>query len=156
MPVWNPLLGGVRHSLWSGRCRVRLSAFNSWYFERDPAWRGFYEFDALRAEFNVYGRGEYNEQTAPVFSSVGWTEVDVDLLKNWCFLDRKLYNTNTLRTLLDKLKSDQSSIEPRPWSELARQLLSDSELLGVWGCGVIFLVGWAHRARWASYLRAVM
>ena len=46
---------------------------NSWYYSRDEAWRDFYKFNALRVAFTDYGRGEYNEATAPVFAKVGWT-----------------------------------------------------------------------------------
>jgi hypothetical protein len=120
-----------------------FARFNTWYYERDPAWHGFYEFNALRAAFTDYGRGEYNEQTAPVFSSAGWTRIDVELLKDWCFLDRERYNTATLKAVLNALATRERAMEPRPWSELVQVLLNDPELLALWGIGAIFLIALA-------------
>jgi hypothetical protein len=119
---------------------LMLFGMNRWYYERDPAWRGFYRFNALRAAFTDYGHGEFNEQTAPVYSSVGWTQVDVEMLKNWCFLDRERYNTQTLQKVLDGLASCEHATEARPWSGLLQLFFGDSELLALWVCGAIVLI----------------
>jgi hypothetical protein len=114
--------------------------FNTWYYSRDEAWRDFYKFNALRVEFTDYGRGEYNESTAPVFSKVGWTRADVDMLRAWCFLDRDRFNVQTLQTVLDGLASRERATETRSWQELAEIVLADTEVLALWACGAIFLL----------------
>jgi hypothetical protein len=114
--------------------------FNNWYYARDEAWRDFYKFNALRVAFTDYGRAEYNQVTAPVFSQVGWTRADVDLLREWCFLDRERFNIQTLQTVLDGLASQERATEPRPWRELAEIVFANTEVLALWACGAIFLL----------------
>jgi hypothetical protein len=117
-----------------------LVGFNNWYYASDEAWRDFYRFNALRAEFTDYGRAEYNEVTAPVFSKVGWTRADVDLLREWCFLDRERFNIRALETALDGLASLERATEPRSWRELAEIFFANTEVLALWACGAIFLL----------------
>ena len=117
-----------------------LVRVNDWYYARDEAWRDFYKFNALRVAFTDYGRAEYTAVTAPVFSKVGWTRADVDLLREWCFLDRERFNIQTLQTVLDGLTSTEKVTEPRPWSELAQILLDNTEFLALWACVAILLL----------------
>ena len=51
-----------------------LTRFNSWYYERDPGWRGFYEHNFLRGRFTDYLPVAYNERTRPALEAVGWSE----------------------------------------------------------------------------------
>jgi hypothetical protein len=118
--------------------------FNNWYYARDEAWRGFYKFNALRAAYTDFGRGAYNGQTKPVFASVGWTQADVEMLRNWCFLDRQRFNSDTLQTVLDGLASREHATEPRPWSGLFENFFAESEVLALWTCGAIFLIALAN------------
>jgi hypothetical protein len=115
---------------------------NNWYYARDEGWRDFYKFNLLRVAFTDFGRAEYNEVTAPVFSKVGWTRADVDLLREWCFLDRDRFNIQTLQTALDGLASREQATEPRPWGDLFEILFTDTEVLALWACGALFLVYW--------------
>lgn len=117
-----------------------LVEFNKWYYARDEAWHDFYKFNALRVEFTDNGRAEYNEATAPIFSKVGWTRADVELLRVWCFLDRDRFNIQTMQTALEGLASHAVTTEPRPWKELAEILFADTEVLALWACGAIFLL----------------
>jgi hypothetical protein len=117
-----------------------LLSFNNWYYAWDEAWRDFYQFNALRVAFTDYGRAEYNEVTAPVFTKVGWTRADVNLIREWCFLDRARFNIQTLQTVLDGLASQERATTPRPWRELAEILCADTEVLALWACGAIFLL----------------
>ncbi len=116
-----------------------LVGLNNWYYARDEAWRDFYKFNALRVAFTDYGRAEYNKVTAPVFSKVGWTRADVDLLREWCFLDRERFNIQTLQTVLDGLALQERATEPRSWNEFAEILFGNTEVLALWACGAIFL-----------------
>jgi len=116
-----------------------LVGLNNWYYAKDEAWRDFYRFNALRVAFTDYGRAEYNKVTAPVFAKVGWTRADVDLLREWCFLDRKRFNIQTLQAVSDGLASRERATEPRSWSEFAEILFGDTEVLALWACGAIFL-----------------
>jgi hypothetical protein len=117
-----------------------LSGFNNWYYSRDEGWRDFYKFNSLRVAFTDNGRADYNEVTAPVFSKVGWTRADVELLREWCFLDRARFNTQTLQTAFEGLASRERATEPRPWRELLEILFTNTEVLGSWACGAIFLI----------------
>jgi hypothetical protein len=120
-----------------GFALVRL---NNWYYARDEGWRDFYKFNSLRVEFTDYGRAEYNDVTAPVFAKVGWTRADVDLLREWCFLDRDRFNIQTLQTALEGLASRERATEPRPWRDLLDIFRANTEVLALWACGALFLI----------------
>jgi hypothetical protein len=133
-----------------GFALVRL---NNWYYARDEGWRDFYKFNALRVEFTDYGRGEYNDVTAPVFAKVGWTRADVDLLREWCSLDRDRFNIQTLQTALEGLASRERATEPRPWRDLLEIFFTNSEVLALWACGAIFLIAWKNEGS-SRFVRA--
>ena len=124
-----------------GFALVRL---NNWYYARDEGWRDFYKFNSLRVEFTDYGRGEYNDVTAPVFAKVGWTRADVDLLREWCFVDRNRFNIQTLQTVLDGLASRERATEPRSWKDLLEIFFTNTEVLALWACGALFLIVWKN------------
>ena len=114
--------------------------FNDGYYARDEGWQDFYKFNSLRTVFTDYGRADYNEVTAPVFSKVGWTRADVDLLRAWCFLDRDRFNVKTLQAALDGLASRERATNPRPWRDLLEILFTNTEVLALWASGAIFLI----------------
>jgi hypothetical protein len=117
---------------------VRADHYNKSYYAGDPAWRDYYPFNAERIEFIDYGHVEYNPQTAGVFAGAGWLPVDLGMLRNWAFLDRQRFNTESLRTIVDALPSSQWQA-PRPWLELLARFAKDGELWGLLACGLACL-----------------
>jgi hypothetical protein len=114
------------------------NSFNTWYYQWDAGWRDYYPFSARRVEFIDYGHVEYNPQTAEAFASAGWLPIDLQMLRNWAFLDRERYNSRSLQTILDALPVSNWQ-PPRPWHTLINRLAADSELWGLLACGAACL-----------------
>jgi hypothetical protein len=108
------------------------------YYGQDAAWQSFFPFNALRVEFMDFDRAEYSEQTAAVFNAAGWLPVDVQMLRNWAFLDQDRYNSQKLQTIL-KAAPSANWRSPRPWGALTQQMAADSELWGILVCGAAAL-----------------
>jgi hypothetical protein len=112
--------------------------FNDWYYARDPDWKDFHPFNILRVEFMDFDHVQYNSQTAGAFAAAGWKPVDLQMLRNWAFLDQDRYNSQSLRTILEALP--QNGPSARPWQALAKQLAADRELWGLLACGAAIVV----------------
>jgi hypothetical protein len=72
------------------------------YYQNDPGWRQFHRYNEARAEFTDRDRVVWNEQTEPLFREIGWTQNDLDMLRNWIYLDRDRYSLDKLIFLLEK------------------------------------------------------
>jgi hypothetical protein len=112
--------------------------FNDWYYARDPDWKDFHPFNILRVEFMDFDHVQYDSQTAGAFTAAGWKSVDLQMLRNWVFLDEDRYNSQNLRTILESLPQNGSS--SRPWQALVKQLAADRELWGLLACGAAIVM----------------
>jgi hypothetical protein len=117
---------------------IGAAQYNRSYYGRDAAWQAFFPFNALRVEFMDFDRAEYNDQTAAAFNAAGWLPVDVQMLRNWAFLDQDRYTSQKLQAILDAAPSANWQ-SPRPWHALTQQMATDSELWGLLACGVAAL-----------------
>ena len=70
------------------------------YYEKTPGWKGFLEFNKLRAQFNDYHAIKYDERTRECFEQVNWSRNDYDMLMNWAFTDPEVYSTDRLAKLI--------------------------------------------------------
>jgi hypothetical protein len=112
--------------------------FDTWYYDRDPAWQEYHRMNGLLAEFVDYGRVDYTPETAPVIASVGWLPIDYQMLVNRAFLDRDRYNVQTLQAILDGTAAHGRTFS-KPLLDLFRELFDDGELLGLWAFGAACL-----------------
>jgi hypothetical protein len=74
--------------------------YNQAAYENDPAWKGFYAYNALRCRFNDYGWTSHTPQTAHVFEAVGWSKNDHDMIARWFFDDPERYSEAKLSAAL--------------------------------------------------------
>jgi hypothetical protein len=112
--------------------------FNGWYYSRSPEWRDFLPFNAARVNFIDWNSVQYDPQMVPVFESVGWQKIDLQMLKSRAFLDRDRFSSEKLETIL-KSAGARSQPPPRAWRGLYERLLDDGELWGLWACGAACL-----------------
>src|SRR5262249_48205218 len=70
-------------------------------YERDADWPGFRSFNQLRGNFHDGSWTYYSPKTAPIFSSVGWTEIDHAMIARWFSDDPVLYSEAKLTTIVD-------------------------------------------------------
>lgn len=89
---------------------VYLAGFS--YYNRDPAWKDSFALGNARVEFTDYDRFRYTEQTRPAFEAVGWDALDLDMIRNWYYADRRLYSVDNLRRLA-------ATVPPAPRPPLA-------------------------------------
>ncbi len=79
---------------------LAAQAFHSHHYQQDPAWRGFFAYNALRVNFNDYCVTHFDDGTKPVFDKVHWSENDHAMVVNWFYDDPKIYSSENLRTVL--------------------------------------------------------
>lgn len=70
----------------------------SW-FQADPAWRQFRDFDRARIELQDYHILDYTPETKGAFDSVGWSENDVWLFKHWFYTNPAKFNVEAFEKL---------------------------------------------------------
>jgi hypothetical protein len=76
-----------------------LAAFNYLWYQSDKDWKEYCRFDKARVELQDYRITEYSPQTKPFFDSVGWSENDFWLFKNWYYTNPKKFNADIFRKL---------------------------------------------------------
>ncbi len=73
--------------------------FNSYWYDHDPGWRAFNQFDKERVEFQDYRITEYTDRTKPYFDSVGWTQNDYRMFLSWYYTDAEVFSAEKVREL---------------------------------------------------------
>jgi hypothetical protein len=76
-----------------------LTAFNASWFHEDKAWAEYLRFDKARVELQDYRITQYSPQTKPYFDSVGWSENDLWLFKNWYYVNPDKFNADLFQKL---------------------------------------------------------
>jgi hypothetical protein len=102
---WRALRGGA----WlAGALAVAALLYyaNREYYARDEGWKNFYEYNAIRAEFTDYFRYRRNAEATHVFRAVGWEPVDLMMLCNWFFADKRIYSLAHLQRIHDEAPRD--------------------------------------------------
>ena len=84
--------------------------FNHAYYESDPGWSGFYEYNKVRVKFNDEAWVRYSAETAHLFQEVNWSENDFEMLSAWFFDNEDLYNFATLNHVLAQYPWQQSRV----------------------------------------------
>jgi hypothetical protein len=130
-----------------------LDRFNGWYYANSPGWEGFYEFNALRAQFTDYDRVPPGEGTATARALAGWSETDLHMLNEWSFANPERYSTANFKAVLAAAPATQGA-PGRSWRQLfdvlGRDLILRTLLaLGAAGC---VLPGQERRARFVGLL----
>jgi len=76
-----------------------LWASNFFWYQSNKDWAEYRQFDQARVELQDYRISEYSPQTKPYFDSVGWSENDFWLFKNWYYTNPQKFNAETFRKL---------------------------------------------------------
>jgi len=113
-----------------------LYGINLQHYRADGAWADFYEYNALRAEFNDYRLIRYDARTQPVFEAAGWSMIDYLMIKNWFHADAKTFSKEKLRQIVEAVGGYERDVRS---ARVARQL---SGALGnrYWMGAVVILI----------------
>jgi hypothetical protein len=135
-----------------------LAGLNRWYYSQSDGWRDFYEFNRLSAQIINFGRVELNERTKPAFDSVGWSAVDLEMLRHWSFANSGRFNIDKMRLVLDSVHLNDRST--RNWGDLLERLVRREvlALLAIGFIGMLLMSGGfqARLAPLASLLIAAL
>jgi hypothetical protein len=82
---------------------IALSAVADWYAYQGPEWKAFNELNPARAPFTDYGFGEYLKQRPEILNQFGYSANDIDLIRNWFFVDPKIANSDNLNAMIEEL-----------------------------------------------------
>lgn len=74
---------------------------NHAYYEADPRWRGFYDFNELRAHFNDLGHFPYTTETAATFTKAGWSQNDYCMIMSWFYDDPSVFNAESFQRIME-------------------------------------------------------
>jgi hypothetical protein len=94
--------------------------YNRAAYQSDPAWSRFYAYNQLRCKFNDYQWTSHTPQTAHVFSAVGWSKNDHDIMARWFFDDPVLYSEDNLRSVLEAYPWKTARLTPGYFLEICR------------------------------------
>lgn len=110
---------------------LSATAYNRACYEADAAWSGFYAYNQLRCKFNDYQWTSHTPQTAEVFSNVGWSKNDHDMIAGWFFDDPALYSEAKLRSVLAAYPWKTARVTPGYFWQAYRRLLQDRSVWAV-------------------------
>lgn len=127
-------------------------------YEHDPQWSGFFSYNQLRVKFNDYGWTSYTPQTAGVFSAVGWTKNDHEMIAHWFFDDPVMYSEANLRAVLEAYPWKTERLTGGFGWQICRGMLRDRSVWAVFLVLPFFLAGVdrGRPARWAVIGSAIM
>lgn len=77
--------------------------FNFAWFQGHGEWKDHESFIEEVQKLLVYQGPDYSSQNKPLFDSVGWSENDYWLFRNWYFLDADKFSLSNIRKLRDQL-----------------------------------------------------
>ena len=99
MPGFRPLLATlIAAAALAGSCKLLDYAYYS-----GPQWQQFREMNAMRRPFTDYGLHSYFADKPDLLGQAGMTDNDMDLIGDWFYLDDKVFNPQSLGTLLQDL-----------------------------------------------------
>jgi len=88
---------------------LAMHGINRWYYERDPAWSEFSEYNRLRGQIFGTPLARYVPRAAPV---AGWSENDAKMFREHYFSEPEVYaDISKMRRLVKTL---EDFVEPKP------------------------------------------
>jgi hypothetical protein len=104
---------------------VAAAKYDADYYAADPTWRHFHAFNTLRVKFNDYAWTTHTPETAPIFSAVGWTKNDHDMIARYYFDDANLYSESRLSAVLNAHPWKTARLTWRYPIEFCRRVMRD-------------------------------
>ena len=118
---------------------------NAQYYQRDPAWREYLEFNTLRLHFNDFQWTRYTPETRPVFDQLPWSENDHAMIANWFFDDPRTYSLENLRKVVTGFPWGEQEVG---WRDIRDRWAPIAADRSVWTLGMLLpLFVWTARNR---------
>lgn len=129
-------LRGWRRMIWAamacGSLFILMHAVNRWYYERDPSWAEYLEYNTLRGQLQDTPLTAFASRSA---SAAGWSTNDAAMFVNFYFSEPEVFaGTSRLRRFVE---ASRSFVEPgmfvrrfsMKWLFLPQMLDRDSRIL---------------------------
>ncbi len=102
--VWKREITATRRTLFGFLALTLLIAvssigFNHFYYQRIPGWAPYIDFFDQHFELHETRDPVYDQESKPLFDSIGWTSNDLELFQDWYFMDEDIYSVDHLRKL---------------------------------------------------------
>ena len=121
-------------------------------------WRAFNELNAVRAPFNDFGADDYLKKRPDILARYGLSANDLDLIREWFFVDPEIANPQALKAMLAELGplASQENAMAKGWAGI--QTLWDPELLPLVLTALLLALlrpSWQVAASWGFCIGAV-
>jgi hypothetical protein len=114
-----------------------LHGLNAEYYRADPGWASFYEYNALRANFNDFQVIRYNARTRAAFETVGWSKTDYLMIKNWFYADPGTFSAEKMRHVVSLIGAYGTDVlGKQTWRRVWRAFSTPYWL------GAVIIIGW--------------
>jgi hypothetical protein len=154
---------------------VALALFSHQYGQGNPEWKTFLDFDHHIEQLLNYRDTFYDEKTKPYFDEVRWSQNDLNLFHEMCYIDHDKFNCENFEKLIPHFPRGTNGGKPgtinsirdllTDWRALVLIILSfvfflfnkSSERLlylinALWVIGLLFLLIYFYRAPERVYL----
>ena len=116
------------------------------HYRSGSEWQRFDQMNSLRRPFTDYGLGPYFENQKKRAERAGLSRNDLSLLDDWFFLDDRVYNDDSLGTLLRNLTwSERLQFNLRMYASLSRPFTSP--LVVLLGAAALLAFAFSGRRR---------
>jgi hypothetical protein len=78
------------------------SAFDRWSYS-GPEWAAFLEFNSVRVPYTDFGADKLLKQHPEILARYGYSQNDIDLVRNWFFADPQIADPKSLNAMLAEL-----------------------------------------------------
>lgn len=121
-------------------------------------WQAFNELNAVRAPFNDFGADEHLKKRPDILGRYGFSINDIDLIREWFFVDPEIANPHALRAMLDELGllPTKGNSAAKGWDGI--ETLWDAKLLPIVLAALLLALlrpSWRVAASWGLCIGAV-
>ena len=121
-------------------------------------WKAFNELNAVRAPYNDFGADEHLKKRPEILARYGFSTNDLDLIREWFFVDPEIVSPQTLRAMLAELGPlpSQENAVAKGWAGI--QTLWDPNLMPLVLTALLLALlrpSWQVAASWGLCMGAV-
>jgi hypothetical protein len=160
--LWEPLSLGMlcrrfAQRLWPLGVSLLLAIgaveYDNWIYARDPEWRSFRDYQALRATLFDFSVLQYAPNARFFYERLGWSQNDYNMFQHYYLADAQLSNKDTLASLLARFgRVGRTASEAREHRHLYLDDLHPYFAITL--LNALLAVAIAGGARWRCFLYA--
>ena len=87
-----------------------LKSFERNYYNNDPAWSDFFEFNSMKSRIIDFDHISYTRENQHIFKEVGWSQNDFYTFRSWFYADEELFSTENVRKIVEQFPARKSNV----------------------------------------------